>query len=277
MKTKKIFMISAFVLIFILIFSATMPAVLASDEDTAEADPFIADLAQLLTDGQLNELEQKAARISAQYQCEVRLITVDDMANWEFSDIADFAEYIYTESNYGIGADRSCVLLLLSMAERDYDFRAWGDTGRTAFTFYGIDTILDRHILPELGNNNFYEAFSKYFDKSEEYLKMARDGEPISPDNDPDAENYFIAKLIATILIPLVIAGIVCSNWKSKMKTAKTARTANNYIPENGFKLIAQEDKFLYRTTTRRKIEKSSSSSSGASSRGSSSGRSGKF
>ena len=276
MKTRKIFVTLpftvSFVLVFIFIFTAMMPAALASDEYS-----LVSDSSRLLTEGELNKLEQKAVHISAQYQCEVRIITVDDMNESGFNNIEEFSMSLYDESDFGYGSDKSCVLLLLSMAERDYDLRVWGDTGKTAFTFYGIDTILDRHILPELGNNNFYEAFSKYLDRSEEYLKMARDGTPFDSHNDPDAEDYFIAKLIATILIPLAIAGAVCSSWKSKMKTAKTARTADNYIPENGFKLVAQEDKFLYRTTTRRKIEKSSSSSSGASSRGSSSGRSGKF
>ena len=69
-------------------------------------------------------------------------------------------------------------------------------------------------------------------------------------------------QLAITILVPLVIAFLVCTLWRSKMKTAKIARTATNYIPEGGFRLTGHGDVFLYRTTTRTKIQSSSSSSS---------------
>ena len=66
--------------------------------------------------------------------------------------------------------------------------------------------------------------------------------------------------LIIAIIVAVIISLIVCLIWRSKMKTAKIARTADNYIPQNGFVLSVQADTFLYRTTTRRKIESSSSS-----------------
>ena len=111
---------------------------------------------------------------------------------------------------------------------------------------------------------------------------MAEKGKPFDRSTDPYVVfAWIVIKLAITILAPLIIAGSICSAWKKQMKTAVTARAADNYIPQNGFKLTRQEDAFLYRTTSRRKIETSSSSSSSgkASSggRGGSSGRSGKF
>ena len=67
-------------------------------------------------------------------------------------------------------------------------------------------------------------------------------------------------KIAIIILVPLIISLLVCLFWKSKMKTAKIARAADNYIPANGFILSVQSDSFLYRTTTRRKVQSSSSS-----------------
>ena len=64
-------------------------------------------------------------------------------------------------------------------------------------------------------------------------------------------------KIAIVILLPLIISFIICMVWRSKMKTAKIARTADNYIPANGFALSVQSDSFLYRTTSRRKIPKS--------------------
>ena len=69
-------------------------------------------------------------------------------------------------------------------------------------------------------------------------------------------DSIILVKIAATILVPLIISLIICLVWRSKMKTAKTARFADNYIPQNGFVLTVQVDSFLYRTTKRRKIEK---------------------
>ena len=62
-------------------------------------------------------------------------------------------------------------------------------------------------------------------------------------------------KIAIIILVPIIISLIVCLVWRSKMKTAKIARLADNYIPQNGFVLTVQVDSFLYRTTKRRKIQ----------------------
>jgi len=240
---------------------------------------YVVDDANLLSPAQLNELEDRAKNISEQYGCEVRIITVKNMRDYNFTDIEKFSYNIYKENDLGYGPDKSCAILLLSMRDRDYDLRVWG-YGKVAFTFYGIDAILDRHILPPLGDNEYYKAFSIYLDKSEMYLKMARDGTPFDKGNDPETAGTILAvKLAVTIIVPLIIALIICSIWKGKMKTAKIAKVADDYIPPNGFNLTVQGDMFLYRTVTRRRIETSSSSSGGGASSGigGSSGRSGKF
>ena len=69
----------------------------------------------------------------------------------------------------------------------------------------------------------------------------------------------FSAALCVAIIVSLLVALIVCLVMRSKMKTAKIARSADNYIPPNGFVLAVKVDSFLYRTTSRRKIERSSS------------------
>ena len=61
-------------------------------------------------------------------------------------------------------------------------------------------------------------------------------------------------RIVLIILIPLIISLVVCLIWRSQMKTARIARTADNYIPMGGFNLTAQVDAFLYRTTSRRRI-----------------------
>ena len=269
---KKIFGITLLVLLLAL---TTALAAFAADDFYS-----VTDSADLLTEAQWKQLNARAEAITEKYGCEVAVVTVDDMYEYDVDYAYDdgdayvFNKALYNELGFGYGSDKSCLLLCLSMDDRDYWLEPYG-YAKTAFTAHGIDVMIDKHVLPLLKSDKYYEAFSAYLDKAEEYLEMARDGEPFEKNNDPDVlRANFIGKLFAVILLPALIALIICLIWKGQMKTAKIARTADNYIPEGGFRLTGRTDTFLYRTTTRRKIERSSSS--GGSSRGSS-GRGGKF
>jgi len=256
----------------LLVFSLSLVSVfVASAADVS----LVTDITGILTDNQREQLNTRAETISEQYRCDVAIMIIDEIPD---NDSAyNWARSLYEYYNFGYGSERSGILLFLSLAERDYALVAFG-YGHTAFTDYGKDVMLDRHILPLLGNDKYYEALSVYLDKAEEFLAMARDGTPFERGTDPNREGMsLLLKLAIIIIVPLVIAFALCSMWGGQMKTARVAKTACNYIPQGGFQLTGQLDMFLYRTTTRTKIE-SSSSSGGTSvdSRGFS-GRSGKF
>jgi len=252
------------------LFIGLTSAVYAADLD------MVTDITGTLSESQVAQLNERAVSISQQYQCDVAIIVIDAMTD---SDGAfAWAQYLYNQYNFGYGQDRSGILLFLSMAERDYAMVAYG-FGNTAFTDHGKDVMLDRYILPLLRDNRFFDAFSAYLDKSEEFLRLARDGSPFDVGTDPDAQSSSILiKLAVTILLPLMIAFGICTMWKSQMKTARMAVSACNYIPPGGFVLTGQADTFLYRTVTRVKMQSNSSSSGGTTIGGSGfSGRSGKF
>ena len=244
---------------------------------------FVADIADLLSNQQWNTLERRAESLSSTYRCDVRIVIVENMWEFGYYDIEDFSYYLYSEYSFGYGYGRDCVLLVLSMDDRDYDLRVEGNRAHEAFTLYGIDDLLDSYVLPELGNNNYYQAFVKYLDRAEVYFQMEQDGRPFDSNSDPARGSPSIVFILVASLLP---AFLICTMWKNQMKTARIARTASNYIPAGGFRLSGQGDIYLYRTTSRTRIQQSSSSSSSsgrASSRGSSSsgssssGRSGKF
>ncbi|MCL2164529.1 MAG: TPM domain-containing protein [Oscillospiraceae bacterium] len=244
--------------------------------------PYVSDVAELLTDRQRLELDDRSADMSDKYRCDVRIVTVNDMEEFGYSDIKQFSYRIYTEYDLGYGRGKNCVLFVLSMADRDYDLRVWGDYAQTAFTLYGIDNALDNHILPYLRNNDYNKALSAYLDRSELYLKMADEGKPFDRKTDPATQRTtLLVKLGVAVLLPLLVAAVVCLIWRGQMKTARIARLADNYIPEGGFRLTGYGDVFLFRTTTHTRITSSNSSSGGGGASGGgpggSVGRSGKF
>jgi len=265
-------------LLITILLTLLLTTILTAAASAADID-LVTDITGTLTDSQKNQLNERAERISQQYRCDVAIVVLNDLD--VYRDAKLLAEDVFVEFSFGYGPEKSGVLLLLSLAggpgNRDYALVAYG-FGNTAFTDYGKDVMLDNHILPLLANNRYYDAFSVYLDKAEEFLRMARDGTPFDRHTDPEAQGMSVAvKLAIVILIPLLIAFLICSVWKSQMKTARIAATACNYIPPGGFQLTGSADTFLYRTVTRTKVQSSSSSGGTTTNSRGFSGRSGKF
>ena len=276
---------AAILLLFLAALLSALSTALAAEERG-----LVSDNADILTQEQLAELQERARDISQEYECEIVIVTVKNMYDFDAAYAHDdgdayvFNKALYNENNFGYGPEKSCLLLCLSTRGRDYWLEPYGPA-KTIFTRSRIDTILDSHVLPELKFNHYYQAFSKYLDSAKDYLSRPpinnsgnTTGESsISYSVDPDmTEEKNALKIGITVFVSLLTSLIVCLVWRGKMKTAKIARTADLYITPGGVKITGQSDKFLYRTVVRRRIETDSSSSEGSSSSGSS-GRGGKY
>ena len=272
---KKISVLIAMVLILGL-FAVSMTAAI----DIGDERSYVVDAAGVLTARQRDELEKRARRMTDEFMCDVRIVILDSIGELMPMHASNA---LFIDYGFGYGSDRSCVLFLLSVEGRDFDLAVWG-FGETAITEHGKDVILDKHVLPLLKTDDFYEAFSAFLDITDEFLYLAEYGTPFDTYTDPGyiskaAITNFIARLGIVIVLPMLIAAHVCTYWEKKMKTALIARTAHSYIPTNGFRLSGQQDSFLYRTVSRVKIVRTSSGGSSRSRRSGSGGshRSGKF
>ena len=162
-------------------------------------------------------------------------------------DAIPYTEYIQEKYGMGYGSDQSCVILMLSMENRDYNLMARG-YGNTAFTDYGKDKLADS-FLDEFGNDDWYGGFKEYIESCDQYLKAARDGEPIDKGRSP------IVGLALGVAVPLLVAFIYCSRLKSQMFTAVPQRAAKVYIDRQGLVLTDRKDQFINTTRTERRIE----------------------
>ena len=252
-------------------------------EDIADnmftSDFLIWDDAELLSNDQWNELNAFALDTTKKYQCDVRIVTVVDM---EAADAYEYAKVIYRANNFGYGEEQSGVMLFLSTRDRDYALIAYG-FGNVAFTDHGKDVMLGKYILPPLKNDDYYGAFRAYLNKSAEFLEMARAGTPFDFDTDEEylaqqAKSDRAGKIALNIIIPVLIALIVCLVFRAQMKTARKQRAATNYIPEGGFVLTGSADTYLYSTEVRTPRSESRSSGGGTTvDSGGFSGSSGKY
>ena len=268
MKKRIICLLAALLLLLGLSVSASA-AVYANVIDTAE----------LLSGSEAEALDARCSELEQTYGCGVYLVTVDDYTAYYSADsIESFAESVFLDLGLGAGEEQDGVLLVLSMAERDYDICAHGTIGNRAFTDYGKGVLAERYFLSEFGKDYWYDGFNRYLDGCTDFLQLDAQGEPFDRATDPERlEDISVLKWIAVIVIPLLTALIVCLIMKGKMKTARKQTHADAYIPQNGVRLTRQDDVYLTTTQTRVKIETQKSGGGTSVNSGGFSHSSGKF
>lgn len=253
-----------------------LAAMLVIPAQAAQLD-HVTDQAGLLSSSQLQQLEQQAQTISQQYGVGVYVITMNDYQTHTAGDLYDAADEFYYSYELGLGEERNAILLLLSMAERDYLLIAYGAESKYAFTDSGREKMMD-FILDDLGSDAWYLGFADYLNWSADYLEQAEKGTPYAAGNLPmSASERFKAigiRLAIILLVPFAIAGAYISTLSKKMKSVAEAVVADTYVSD-ALQLTRENDRFAYTTTTRRKIENDSKTS--RSSSGGGSGTSGKF
>ena len=122
----------------VLLAAWSFPAAIVNAEGfTGEYERLI-DMADLLTYEEESELLETLNEISERQKMDIVLITSEDMDG--YSDIQEYADDLYDYCDYGYGANRDGLLLLISMAERDWYISTCG-YGITAFTDAGISYL----------------------------------------------------------------------------------------------------------------------------------------
>ena len=165
------------------------------------------------------------------------------------------------------------VMLVISMEERDWYVTTYG-FGIKACTDYGIDKMADK-FTPYLSKANYYEAFSIYAERCDDYITQAKNGKPFTRsdvlDLDEIAEKAFISVVIA-----LIVAFCVTAKLKAELKPVAPQRSASNYQRPNSLNITGGHETFLFKNVSKVKIQSSSSGgrSGGSRTHRSSSGRS---
>lgn len=247
----------------------------ATGED--EYGYYVFDEAGLLTEAEYAYLEEEAQAAADLYKCGIYIVTVEDFTEYSEGSVYECAKDIYRGLELGEGESKDGVLLLLSMADRDYSLIAYGGLGNAAFTDYGKD-VLAEEFLDNFKNDDWYGGFEDYIEKSTQMLELAVNGEPLDVNHDPEANGKgWAGSVVLGVLAGCVIALIVCLILKGKMKTARAQNTAKEYVPEGGVSFRVMEDHFTHITETRRTIKSDNDSGGTTIDSDGFSGTSGKF
>ena len=285
------------VLLLLAVLLLSCLSISASAEGSEATIANVVDTAGVLTDSEVEDLEEKAENISSTYRCAVYIVIVDDFTRYTNSrDIYDLAVQMYDQ--YRLGWDngngeerRDSLILLMSMGDRDYALDTNGYLGNRAFNNPGMYKLEDA-MMPYFRSNEWYKGFRAFLDCAESLLQSPLEEETYVPSSGNVVEHGYeqpgsssggkslIAPLIV-VCIPILIAFIVCSAFKSQMKTANRKTTAGNYIVPGSVRMRVRQDDFVNRTVQRTVIHTDSdrvgSSSGGGHYSGGHSGHSGKF
>ena len=241
-------------------------------EQTGVDMKYIFDNSDLLTFDEWEKLEARAADISQRHGCGVYVAFVDDFTEYGYgNDVYKTTYQLYHANELGMGENRDGIIILLSMAERDYAMFVYGTYAETAFNSYGQEK-LEKAFLGNFKEDDWYGGVSNYLSTCDEYLTRADAGKPVreSP-----------ALLIAiAVVASCLLSGAICLFLKRSMKTVHQKVEANEYVAPSGLQMSKQYDRYTHTTEVRSKISSSDdSSSSGTSScsGGGGSCRSGKF
>ena len=221
-------------------------AALASGE---MAVPYVTDAAGLLTQDEVLALEAQAEQIAADYGCAPYILVVENYRDYEDTyDAFEAGMNLYERLDLGYGPEKNGLLLMLSMAERDYALVTYGSVTHRAFTDYGQDYLSDQ-FLDNFRNGDWAGGFRDYLDPSAWLLEQAKNGTPYDVNTAPRGFNPLI------IVIPLVLALAVCLVLTAQMKTAKRKTEAGDYMVPNGVEMRVVQDMFTHRTVTRQVIQ----------------------
>lgn len=240
-------------------------------EQTGVDMKYIFDNSDLLTFDEWEKLEARAADISQRHGCGVYVAFVDDFTEYGYgNDVYKTTYQLYHVNELGMGENRDGIIILLSMADRDYAMFVYGENAEKAFDKYGQEQLEDT-FLGYFGDNDWYNGVSSYLDTCDEYLTLAEEGNPVRKNTLP--------MYIIVVVASCAISGFICLMLKQRMQTVHKKAEANEYVADGGLQLTEQYDRYTHTTETRRKVNNDSDSSGGTSScsGGGGSGRSGKF
>ena len=254
----------------VLLLALAVPA-FAAEEGFADLYYRLNDIAEVLNEDEDNELEASLEELSVRQNFDVTIATIDSLEDEGYTSMEEYADDLYDYCEFGYGADRDGVLLLVSIGDRKWHISTCG-YGITAFTDAGIQ-YLGEQMTPDMADGDYAAAFRTFIQWTDTYVTAAREGHPYDVDNMPH-EPLSILYLGLALVIGLVTALIVTGVMKSQLKSVALQQDAASYVRQGSMRLTNQRDLFLYRDVhrTERPKETESSDSGGSSTHTSSSG-----
>jgi uncharacterized protein len=196
--------------------------------------PLVVDYAGLLTDAEEADLIALFEQLSEEQKCEIAVVTVNGLGG---KTAMEFADDFYDYNGYGYGPDDDGIMLVISMADRDW----WVTTHGTAYIQLSEERFdwLMQDVLPLLSSGDYYEAFELFGYNSAELMQMSVPTDILPPDDGSQdtvvSYKYVTVKGFLTwtaigLCLGAGVAGVANAAKKSKHKTVRYSEGARSYL-----------------------------------------------
>ena len=145
---------------WLLVLLAALTLTVPSFAEQTEDDLLIYDAAELLNEDEWLELELLADEITWRYNCAVYIVTIPDYEDYGDSPY-NAAANIYNTQDFGIGEERSGVLLMLSTWDRDYALYIRDGYAKSMIGKYALSQLEDE-FLDNFANDDWQGGFEDY-------------------------------------------------------------------------------------------------------------------
>lgn len=201
------------------------------------------DNANLLSPTELESVIEKLDEVSQKHGVDICVLTTSSTYG---DSVEAYADNFYDQSAWGQGSDRSGIMLMLSMEERDWYISTCGE-GIEAVTDYGISYI-GQQIISDLSLGDYEAGFERFADVCDEMLSQAESGKPYDVDNKVDEKHGFnLMGGIVSLFIGAMTALFPTLMMKNDLKSVGNQVKASNYIKQGSLNLTNKSDTFLYR------------------------------
>ena len=201
------------------------------------------DNAGLLSDAEMLSVSAKLDEISIKHGVDITVLTTPSTYG---DSVSAYADNYYDNSDWGQGDARDGIMLMISMAERDWYISTCG-RGIDAVTDYGISYI-GQQIVQELSEGDYAGAFEHFADVCDRMLTQEASGEAYDVDNQVGEKHGFnFEGGLVSLIIGAITALFPTSVMKNDLKSVNNQVKASNYIKQGSLNLTNKSDTFLYR------------------------------
>ena len=132
----------------------------------------VQDQAELMTYSEKAELNDMLDELSVRQKMEVVVVTTNTL---DGKTAEEYADDTYDYGNFGYGADKDGILLLVSVGEENICCISTCGYGITAFTDDGIEYIL-KEMKGDLHDEKYFAAFQTFVNLCDKFITQARSG-----------------------------------------------------------------------------------------------------
>ena len=231
---------------------------------------YVIDNANILSDSEEAELNRLAEEISLRQSCNVRILTENSIGT---STPDEYAESCYESRGFGYGEERSGILFLLSMEQRDWCLYRQGETARQAISFDETEYLWSK-CSANISGGNYFAGFRSYLSTADTMLsayhgtldeaaqKAYQEGfeaflqssEEPSPSRTVRQRPGVVKTTVIALIVGFLLAFLFSGSLRSQLKSVRMKYNAASYRRPDSMHLDVNRDIYLYANTTSRVI-----------------------